>query len=69
MKDTKVQSLLRGRIGAAILSLVAFMCVVFGVSPEDSNTATMMTNQIFDWIGGGSALIAGIMAFVSKLRE
>lgn len=69
MADTKVQSLLRGRLGAAVLAAVAFICIAFGLSPEDSATATDSANAVMVWVASGSSLVATIMAFLSKLRE
>lgn len=69
MKDTKVQSLIRGRLGAAVLSLVATLSIIFGLTPDQQQTATELTNQVFQWIGGGSAIGAAVLAFLSKLRE
>ncbi len=68
-KDTKVQSLIKGRLGASVLSLVGFACIAFGLSPDDTQVATDMTNQIYAYIGGGSVLLASIMSFFSKFRE
>lgn len=69
MKDTKVQSMLRGRIGAAIMAMVSFLCITFGLSPEDSQVATEGATTIMNWVASGSVLAAGTMAFISKLRE
>jgi hypothetical protein len=69
MKDTKLQSLLKGRLGAALLAAVSFACITFGLSPEDSQTATDSANAVMIWVASGSSLFAGIMAFISKLRE
>ena len=69
MTDTKVKSLIRGRLGAAVLALVAFLSVTFGVSPEDSQTATTITNSVFEWIIAGSTILSAVMAFFSKMRE
>ena len=69
MKDTKLQSLIRGRLGAAVLALVAFASVAFGLSPADSATATDSANAVMTWVATGSTLLASVMAFFSKFRE
>jgi len=67
--DTKIQSALRGRIGASILAIVSAACITLGISPAEQEAAQVLTNEVFQWIGGGSGLGAAILAFVSKMRE
>jgi hypothetical protein len=69
MNDTKLQSLLRGRIGATVLAAVSFGCVAFGLSPEETEVATDGANAAIAWVASGSSLLSGLMAFASKLRE
>lgn len=69
MKDSYLQSLIRGRIGATILALIAALSIAFGLSPEDSAAATDAANSVFTWIGTGSALLSSILALLSKLRQ
>ena len=64
MKDSWIASLVWGRIGAAILILVAAGLSFFGVdvSPEDTTNAN-------DLIAGILAGIGGLMVLISKIRE
>ena len=69
MKDTFIQSAIRGRIGSAVLAVVAALSIIFGLSPDEQQAAATMTNDVMQWIAGGSALGSGILAAISKLRE
>jgi len=64
MKDSWIASLVWGRIGAAVLVLVAAGLSLFGyqVSPEE-------TNMAYELVAGILAGIGGILALVSKIRE
>ena len=64
MKDSWIASLVWGRIGAAILVLIAAGLSFFGVdvSPEDTTNAN-------DLIAGILAGIGGLMVLISKIRE
>jgi ABC-type nickel/cobalt efflux system permease component RcnA len=64
MKDSWIASLVWGRIGAAVLVLIAAGLSLFGysISPEE-------TNMAYELIAGILAGIGGIMALVSKIRE
>jgi len=64
MKDSWVASLVWGRIGAAVLVLVAAGLNLFGyqVSPEETTAA-------YELVAGILAGIGGILVLVSKIRE
>ncbi len=62
MKDTKLQSLRRGRYGAAVLALVAVISAGFGMAESDQI-------QLKSLVESGLVLLAGIMAFKSKFKE
>lgn len=63
-KDKWFVSVTRGRIGAAILALMALILDILGYSfgPEDMQTA-------YDLITAIIAGVAGIFALISKIRE
>ena len=63
-KDPWIVSALWGRIGAAVLALLAFVLGIFGYSmgPEDVSTATKLITALFAGIGG-------LLALISKIRE
>ena len=62
--DSFAASLIWGRIGAAVLALLAFGLSMFGVnfSPDDQSI-------IYETISGILAGVAGVLAIISKLRE
>ena len=62
--DSFKASLIWGRIGAGVLALVAFGLGIAGytMTPEDQETAYMLVSSLI-------AGVAGVMAFVSKMRE
>lgn len=68
-KDTKVQSLIRGRIGAAVMAAVAFLGIAFGLGPDEQQTAATLADNLVQWVAGGAALLSGIGAAFSKFRE
>jgi len=63
-KDSWVVSALWGRIGAAVLALLAFVFGIFGYSmgAEDVGSA----NEVITAILTG---VAGLLALISKIRE
>jgi len=63
-KDTLVVTILWGRVGSAILGLVAFVLGLCGyaLAPED-------LDRIEPLIGSILAGLAGVLAIASKLRE
>jgi ABC-type nickel/cobalt efflux system permease component RcnA len=62
--DSFVASLIWGRVGAAVLALVAFVLGLFGyqLGLEDQSAAVEIVSSTL-------AGIAGVMALVSKIRE
>jgi len=64
MKDSWIASLVWGRIGAAVLVLVAAGLNLFGysVSPEETTAA-------YELIAGILAGVGGILTLISKIRE
>ena len=64
MKDSWIASLIWGRIGAAVLVLIAAGLSLFGysVSPEETNLA-------YELVAGILAGVGGILALISKIRE
>jgi len=64
MKDSWIASLVWGRIGAAVLVLVAAGLSLFGyqVSPEE-------TTAVYELVASILGSIGGIMVIVSKIRE
>lgn len=63
-KDSWIVSAIWGRIGAAIIALVAFALGTVGyvVTPDDQEAA-------YTLVAGILAGIAGVLALVSKIRE
>jgi ABC-type nickel/cobalt efflux system permease component RcnA len=62
--DSFAASLIWGRIGAAILALMAFGLTMLGVDFSAADQAT-----VFEIVSGILAGIAGVLAIISKLRE
>lgn len=64
IKDPTMVSVLWGRIGAAILALVAFALGIFGytLTPEDQTSLATLIGSILTGL-------AGVLAIVSKVRE
>lgn len=64
IKDPTIISVLWGRVGAAILALVAFGLGLLGytLTPEDQAGLTTTISTIL-------AGVAGVLAIVSKVRE
>ena len=62
--DSFKASLIWGRIGAGVLAIVAFVLGMIGyqMTPEDQETAYALVSSLI-------AGVAGVMAFVSKVRE
>jgi len=63
-KDPWIVSVVWGRIGAALLALIAFILGIYGytVSPEDTAT-------VYDLVAAIFAGCAGLWAIISKIRE
>uniref|UniRef100_A0A6M3LEE9 Uncharacterized protein n=1 Tax=viral metagenome TaxID=1070528 RepID=A0A6M3LEE9_9ZZZZ len=64
IKDPVGLSLIWGRVGAAVLALIAFGLGIWGytLSPEDQASAAEL-------IGSIMAGVAGLFAIISKVRE
>lgn len=64
VKDPTMLSLIWGRVGAAVLALVAFGLGLLGYSltPEDQTTLSGIVGTVL-------AGIAGVLAIISKVRE
>lgn len=62
--DSLAASLIWGRIGAAVLALVAFILGLFGYSMSADEQAAAVS-----LIGAIITAIAGALALVSKIRE
>jgi len=66
MKDSWIQSLFRGRTGAAVLAVASVLLSTYGVSADDQAT---FKNLVVE----GAQVITGVgaaaMAIVSKVRE
>jgi len=62
--DSFKASLIWGRIGAGVLSIVALVLgfVGYQMTPEDQASAYALVSSLI-------AGVAGVMAFVSKIRE
>jgi len=63
-KDSWIVSVFWGRLGAAILALVAFVLGIlgYGFSKEDQEAAFILITPILAGVGG-------ILALISKIRE
>ena len=63
-KDSWIVSVFWGRLGAAILALVAFILGILGYSfsKEDQEAAFLLITPILAGVGG-------ILALISKIRE
>jgi len=63
-KDPWIVSVVWGRIGAAVLALLAFVLGIFGYSMgmEDVGSANQLITAIIAGVGG-------ILALISKIRE
>jgi len=62
--DSWAASAIWGRVGAAILALIAFILGLFGytLGPEDQVLAYELVSTVL-------AGVAGVLALVSKIRE
>lgn len=63
-KDSWIVSMFWGRLGAAILALVAFLLGIWGysLSKEDQEVAFTLISSILAGVGG-------LLAVISKIRE
>jgi len=63
-KDSWIVSVFWGRLGAAILALVAFVLGILGYafSKEDQEAAFLLITPVIAGVGG-------ILALISKIRE
>ena len=60
--DTKLQSLMRGRLGAALLAVGSGLCSVYGITGAEQQALYQSGSTIL-------AASAAILAVVSKVRE
>lgn len=62
--DSFKASLVWGRIGAAVISLVAFVLSLFGyaMTPEDQEATAVLITSVLSGV-------AGVLAIISKIRE
>lgn len=64
MNDSFIVSLLKGRIGAGVLSLIALVLSYYGMSLSEGDQAKLLDSLVVIATAGSS-----IYAFLSKLRE
>jgi len=66
MADSVSKSLSRGRVGAAVLSLVGAVFAGWGIQEAD---VLAVTDNFDNMLAMGFSTFAGIMAILSKYRE
>ena len=62
MKDTAVQSLLRGRYGSALMTLASTGLALYGVNEAQQA-------ELYQLLIGAGGSVAALLALVSKLRQ
>ncbi len=65
-KDTKLQSLFRGRLGSAVLSIVAIVAVQYGLSETEVNNIYTLVATL---VASGTSLFSAALSVISKIRE